>query len=834
MTDRIAEPWGRRTPFEQGGDWPTRVDEFLTVPEEAVERWVQSACVLCSNCCGKDVAVKDGRIVGVRGRAVDRVNRGRLGPKGLFGWQANNAHDRLTQPLLRRNGTLEPTDWQTAMGAVVEQSKRVLDTRGPLAMGFYNTGQLFLEEYYALAMIAWGGLGTNNIDGNTRLCTATAEWALKLSFGCDGQPSSYRDVDFADALFLVGHNVAETQTVLWMRMLDRLEGPDPPKLVVVDPRPSPAARRADLWLQVRNGTNLALLNAIQHELIRNGQIDEHFIDRHLVDFEVLTALTDRWPPERAADICGVEPDAIRAAAQVLGRSERLLATCLQGVYQSWQASAAAVQVNNIVLLRGMIGKPGCGVLQMNGQPTSQNARECGASGVPPGFRNWQNEAHMTDLARLWNVDRIQLPTWSEPTHVMKQIRLMEQGNISFWWVICTNPAVSLPELRRIRDVLSQERLFLVVQDAFLTETAQMADVVLPAAMWGEKTGTYTNADRTVHLSEKAIEPPGQARADLDILLDYARRMGVKDKDGRPLPPFDDPESAFEAWKECSKGRLCDYSGITYDKLRGASGIQWPCNAEHPEGTERLYEDLHFWSSAATANDYGKDLLTGAVVEPATYRSQDPAGRAILRAADYVPPPEQPSDDFPFTLGTGRTLYHWHTRTKTGRAPQLTQAARDVWVEISAPDAERMSIEEGDTVAVETPRGRVEARARLTDIKQGCIFVPFHYGYWDAPDSDRGGPGQSVPTAANELTISMWDPASRQPLFKTAAARLSRLSGGNGQPSSAPTTTASRPAQEVSGTAGDRHAEVTETSETHVGPAGNGSRGEPGGKVAGQA
>ena len=645
-------------------------------------------------------------MVGVRGRAMDRVNHSRLGPKGLFGWQANHSPDRLTRPLVRRDGELVPTGWDEAMGLLVQRSEELLADQGAGAIGVYDTGQLFLEEYYTLAVIVKAGLGSPHLDGNTRLCTATASSALKESFGCDGQPASYTDVDHADTFFLVGHNVAETQTVLWMRMLDRLHGPDRPKLVVVDPRRTATAAEADVHLQVRNGTNLALLNALLRELIVNGWTDQAWVDAHTVGFERLEATVLEYPPERAAGICQVPADQIREAARILGTGRRLLSTVLQGVYQSHQATAAACQVNNVNLLRGMIGRPGCGVLQMNGQPTAENTRECGADGDLSGFRNWQNEAHVEELARLWNVDPLTIPHWGPPTHAMQIFRYAEQGSIRLLWIVCTNPAVSLPELHRIRSILAQERLFVVVQDAFLTETAQLADLVLPTAMWGEKTGTYTNADRTVHLSERAVDPPGQARSDLEIFLDYARRMGFTDKDGNPLVAWNDPESAFEAWKACSKGRPCDYSGLSYERLRGGSGIQWPCTDEAPEGTERLYADGRFWSDPEACEDYGHDLLTGAANTRVDYQALNPAGRAILKAAHHQPPHEEPSEEFPLLLTTGRTVYHFHTRTKTGRARQLVGAAPDVWVELSSADAEPLGVAEGDLVRVTSPRGHL--------------------------------------------------------------------------------------------------------------------------------
>ncbi|MBT2533366.1 nitrate reductase [Arthrobacter sp. ISL-48] len=815
--DRIAEPWGTRTPYGSGSEWPVRVDSHLAqgmVPEE-VDKWVQTASVLHSNGDAMDIAVKDNRIVGVRGRSGDRVNHGRLGPKDLYGWQANASPDRLTRPLIRESGKLVETDWDTAMGRVVARSKGLLAEQGPSAIGFYTTGQLFAEEYYTLGVLAHGGLGTNHVDGNTRLCTATAAEALKESFGCDGQPGSYTDVDHADVIALYGHNMAETQTVLWTRVLDRLAGPNPPKIICVDPRLTPVARAAGVHLAPRPGTNVALMNGILHEIIANGWVDMGYIEAHTVGYEQLQNEVKKYPPALVAEICGVPAEKIREAASVIGHAERLLSTVLQGFYQSNQATAAAVQVNNVNIIRGMLGKPGCGVLQMNGQPTAQNTRECGADGDLAGFRNWSNDAHVKDLAKVWNVDPMAIPHYSPPTHLMQMMRYVEEGSIRMLWVNGTNPAVSLPELARIRSILQQERLFLVVQDIFLSETAQLADVVLPAATWGEKTGTFTNADRTVHLSEKAVEPPGDARPDLEIFMDYARRMELKDKDGGPLIKWQDAESAFEAWKECSRGRPCDYSGISYDKLRGGSGVQWPCNEENPDGAERLYADGNFWAQPEYCESYGRDLITGAPVEAHEYKALNPEGKAVIKAAEYVPPHELPSQKFPFQLITGRTLFHFHTRTKTARAPELQAAAPDVWVEISAADAGAYGIAEGDLAEVGTPRGSVRARVRVSGIREGVLFLPFHYGYWD---TDGGHEPDGAGRAANELTITDWDAASKQPIFKTAAARLARIGAGNG-PSPAPTNTASAPVAEfpaearTSGIPSARVDEATGTTRT---------------------
>lgn len=789
--DRIAQPWGTRTPYAAGQFWPTRVDTHLAegLTPDDVDRWVQSASLLHSNGDAMDIAVKDGRIVGVRGRAVDRVNHGRLGPKDLFGWQANSSPDRLTQPLVRRDGELVSATWDEAMSLVVERTQQLMAEQGASAIGFYTSGQLFLEEYYTLAAIAHAGIGTNHVDGNTRLCTATAAAALKESFGCDGQPGSYTDVDHADVIALYGHNVAETQSVLWTRMLDRLAGPNPPQVLCVDPRSTPVARAATVHLAPRLGTNVALMNGLLHELIAHDWVDHEYVDAHTVGFDSLAQIVQEYPPEVVATICDVPVEDLRAAARLLGTAQRLLSTVLQGFYQANQATAAAVQVNNVHLLRGMLGEPGKGVLQMNGQPTAENTRECGADGDMAGFRNWDNKQHVVDLARVWDVEPDTIPHWSPPTHAMAMMRYLEEGSMRMLWVQATNPLVSMPELARMRAVLTQERVFLVVQDVFLSETAQVADVVLPAATWGEKTGTFTNVDRTVHLSEKAVDPPGEARPDLQIFLDFARRMDFRNQHGGPLVHWSTPEEAFAAWQECSRGRPCDYTGLSYDRLRGGSGVQWPCDAEHPDGTERLYAGGRFFAAPDMAEDYGRDLGTGAPVEESEYKAYNPQGRAMLKGAAYLPPHELPSEEHPLQLTTGRTLYHFHTRTKTGRAPQLRGAAPDVWVELSAADAAAADLHEGDVVEVATPRGSMQGRLRISGIRPGVVFVPFHYGYWDRPSGyEPDGTGR----AANELTITEWDAASKQPIFKTAAARVQLVERGDGVPAPAPTTTASEP------------------------------------------
>jgi anaerobic selenocysteine-containing dehydrogenase len=719
-----------------------------------------------------DIGVKSGRIVGVRGRADDAVSRGRLGPKGLNGWQANNSPDRLLRPLIRAGakgkGAFRETSWDEAMDHIVRRCQDTITNYTSGAIGIYNSGQLFIEDYYALSVIAHAGLGTNHLDGNTRLCTSTASVALRETFGNDGQPSTVCDYDMADCIVHFGHNIAVTQTVSWMRILDRRRGPDPPKLVVVDPRETDTAKQADIHLRPRVGTNVALLNGLLNLVIENGYIDRAFINAHTVGFDVLQHRVSGYPPARVHEITGVPETQLRQAAQVIGCAERLLCTVLQGVYQSNQATAAACQVNNLVLIRGMLGRSGCGVIQSNGQPTAQNSRETGCDGEWPGFRNWQNPDHMRELAELWNVDTLKIPHWAPKTHAMKMFHMAGTGSIKFLWIVATNPAISLPELHKVRRTLARDELFVVVQDAFMTETARFADVVLPAAVWGEKTGTFTNMDRTVHISHKAVEPPGEARADMDVFLDFARRMNFLDKDGAPLIKWSTPEECFEAWKQCSKGRPCDYSGMSYAMLSSRSGVRWPCNEQFRDGKEHLYAELQFPTGFRDCGDFGHDIETGGHIAPTSYKAEDPHGKAWLKGADYLPPDETPDEGYPFWFSTGRIVYHFHTRTKTGRAPELQAAAPEPFIEIHVDDAQRLCIVEGDLLEVEGRRGSVQARAKIGSVLPGHLFMPFHYGYWDEPG---GSEPAGRPRAANEITLTAWDPVSKQPTFKFAAVQV---------------------------------------------------------------
>ncbi|HTM01902.1 MAG TPA: nitrate reductase [Vicinamibacterales bacterium] len=728
-----------------------------------IPQWVPSTCGLCSIGCGVEIGVAGGVIAGVRGRAGHPVNDGRLGPKGLNQYFANRHPSRATSPLIRATaGKLVPASWDEAMQLVVDQFNDALATEGPDAVAIYNSGQLLLEEYYTLGKIARGGLGIATIDANTRLCTATTASALMESFGADGPPGAYEDLEKTECIVLVGHNAAEQSTVLWMRILAAKQGPLHPKIIVIDPRRTlTVTTGADLHLALRPGTNVALLNGICNLLIENGTIDEQFIARHTSKFNQFREIVSRSTPDHVEATCGIPQAQLRTAADWIGRSKTTVTTCLQGVYQSNQATAAACAVNSMHLLMGKIGRPGCAPMQFAGQPSSMNTRETGADGTYPAYRNWEDQNHMRDLAKRWNVP-VEL-LGKKPIGAPEIFELCEHGYTKVLWNIGTNPAVSM--MNRSTHLRTLNGVFLIVQDCFAdTETAQLADVVLPSAMWGEKTGCMTNAERRCTLLRKAVDPPGEARSDLEIFLDFSRRMNLRDRSGAPLIRYTDPEGAFNEWREVSRGCIPDYSGMTYEKLAGSGGIQWPCNDAHPDGTVRLYTDPHFPTEWQISESYEKDLETGHEHTLNEYRKKrDPRGRAVLVAADYQPPLDTTDDRFPLIAISGRQAYHWHTRTKTAKAPQLQEAAPAVFVAVNEADAEALGILDGDRVRIVSRRGSVVAPAKVGDVvPAGVVFVPFHYG-------DLG-----QEHAANNLMPQTWDPVSKQPVQKSAAVRLERI------------------------------------------------------------
>jgi assimilatory nitrate reductase catalytic subunit len=692
------------------------------------ERWVATTCGYCSVGCGMLVGVKDGKAVAVRGNPEHPVNVGKLCPKGLSEHHILDAPGRAKQPLLRKNGALVPVSWDEALETMVERFTAIQARHGKDALGVIGTGQLLTEEFYTLGKLVRLGFGTANHDGNTTLCMASAVSGYKLSFGSDGPPGSYEDLETADVILLVGANIADNHPIL----CHRLEKNRHRTLIVADPRVTKTAMMADLHLPVKPRSDIALINGIAHILIREGLIDRDYIDRHTTGFEELAAFVADYTPERVSRVTGLSEELILKTALLYGKAKAAFIGWTMGVNHSTQGAVTVAAINNLALLTGNIGRAGAGPFSITGQCNAMGTREAGFTSSMPGYRKYENAEHRRELADLWGIDAARMPT-ARGLAYPDIIEAAASGEVKALWFIATNPAVSFPNYRLLEKAL-REVEFMVVQDGFHpTPTSDFAHLVLPAAIWGEKEGTYTNSERRVSKVNRVVDPPGEARADFDIFLAIAERLGVREE---LYPGWTTAHDAFKEWQLVSRGRMCDYSGFTWDDAERQGGVQW--------GGERLYADGVFPTES---------------------------GRAKLHCVPCLPFSEQPDAEYPFILNTGRTVEHWHTRTKTGAVAMLHNMTPNAWLEMNPVDAEALRLKAHDKVTLVSRRSRVAGvELRVTGIvAPGQVFMPFHF----------------YETNSNLVTLGEFDPISREPNFKQCAVRVERsastgnLSNGNG-------------------------------------------------------
>lgn len=689
------------------------------------ERWVATTCGYCSVGCGLFIGVKDGRAVSVRGNPDHPVNGGKLCPKGLSEHYTLEAPNRARYPLLRKGTKFVPVSWDQALGTMVETFRAVQEKHGHDAVGVISTGQLVTEEFYALGKLVQLGLGTKNYDGNTTLCMASAVAGYKRSFGSDGPPGAYEDLATADVIFLIGANIADNHPIL-CQWLDA----NPAKtLIVADPRVTKTAMMADVFLALKPRSDMALLNGMIHILIQENLVDREYIAAHTVGFDELEESVRKYEPEYVSQLTGLSVEQIYKSALLYGQADAPLIGWTMGVNHSTKGAETVNAINNLALITGKVGKTGASPFSITGQCNAMGTREAGFASSLPGYRKFDSAPDREELAALWRVDPARIPT-SRGLAYPDIIEAVIAKRIRALWVIATNPVVSFPNFGVLQQSLDGLD-FLVVQDGFHpTPTTELADVMLPAAIWGEKEGTYTNSERRVSKANRAVEPPGEARPDFDIFLDLAKKLGCYDE---LFPGWKHPKDAFEEWKRVSAGRLCDYSGLDYDLLERHGGIQWPFPQDSVEvKTTRLYSD-------------GK------------FPTDD--GKARLLPVEWEPFPEQPNSDFPFVLNTGRTVEHWHTRTKTGRVPILERLSPSAWLEMNPRDAQSLKLKPHDRVDVVSSRGRVrDVELHITEIiSPGQVFLPFHY----------------AEANANQVTQSAFDPISREPNYKQCAVRVER-------------------------------------------------------------
>ena len=702
--------------------------------QKVPDRWVPTTCGYCSVGCGMFVGVRNGRAVSVRGNPDHPVNRGMLCPKGLSEHHTIGAGNRAQYPLLRKNGAMTRIGWDEAMSTTAARFRDVQARFGPGAVGVISTGQLVTEEFYALGKLVQLGIGTPNYDGNTTLCMATAVSGYKRSFGSDGPPGAYEDLEKADVVMLIGANIAENHPILCWRLR---ANPDK-TIVVIDPRATKTAMLADIHLPIAPRSDLALINGFIHVVIEHDLVDHDYVARHTVGFESLRESVREYTPERVAEITGLTPELVCRTAWTYAKARAAFIGWTMGVNHSTKGTETVNAINNLALITGQIGRAGAAPFSITGQCNAMGTRESGFASSLPGYRKFEVDADREELARLWNLPVEKIPARRGLAYP-DIIEAVLERRIRALWIIATNPVVSFPNFHALQQALESLE-FLVVQDGYHpTPTSEFAHLVLPAAMWGEKEGTYTNSERRVSKVNRAVAPPGEARADFDIFLHLAGALGVRDE---IFPGWKKPVDAFDEWKRISAGRLCDYSGMTYQAIEQHGGLQWPfpAGATNPRAVRRLYGDGGF---------------------------QTDDGRARLIATEWTPFPEQPNEEFPFVLNTGRTVEHWHTRTKTANVPILERLSPAAWVEMNPRDARRLRLKPQDRVDVVSRRGRVRGvELRVTEtIAPGQVFVPFHY----------------AEANANEATQSAFDPISREPNYKQSAVRVEKPSTSNSQP-----------------------------------------------------
>ncbi|MEM7235114.1 MAG: molybdopterin-dependent oxidoreductase, partial [Planctomycetota bacterium] len=560
----------------------------VTAKEKIPETWVKTTCGYCSVGCGMLIGVRDGNAVGVRGDPDHPVNDGKLCPKGLCEHETITADGRALYPLRKTWTGFQRTSWGDAYSLFAEQVRSIQSRYGNDSFAILSTGQLVTEEFYTLGKLAQLGIRTRNYDGNTTLCMASAVSGYKRSFGSDGPPGSYEDLDSADTVVLIGANIADNHPILAYRLFRNKDRENGCKVVVVDPRATKTAMQADYFLPIRPRTDVYLLNGLAKVLVDEGWVDEAWIRDHANGFDELVEHLKGYELSHVAKLCRLSEGQIYEVARRIGTSKSTLFAWTMGVNHSTQGTETVNLINNLALLTRNVGVEGGAPLSITGQCNAMGTRETGFTSSLPGYRKFESEGDRQELANLWGIDGSEIPT-KRGLAYPDIIDAIADGKIKGLWVIGTNPLVSFPNQARLRSAI--EKLdFLVVQDGFHpTPTTELADLVLPAAIWGEKEGSYTNSERRVSKVNAAVEPPGEAKSDFRIFLDLAREFDV---DRKLFPSWREPKDAFDEWRKVSEGRLCDYSGMTYERL--AEGpLQWPANSSNPEGSERLYEDGTF-------------------------------------------------------------------------------------------------------------------------------------------------------------------------------------------------------------------------------------------------
>ena len=692
-----------------------------------------STCCYCGVGCGVVVHKDKKGNVSVQGDKDHPVNKGMLCSKGMnLQYTVNDKSDRLLYPQMRynKNMPLQRVTWEDALQRTAAVFKTFIAKYGPDSVAFYISGQCLTEEYYVINKLVKGFMGTNNIDTNSRLCMSSAVAAYKASLGEDSVPVCYDDIELADCFFVTGANPAWCHPIIWRRVEAHKAANPHVKVIVVDPRKTDSASIADLHLQINPGTDITLNHAIARSLIENGDVDLEFIKDHTEGFEKFKETVFLRTLEEAAMICGVEQSDILLAAQFIGNARGFLTMWTMGLNQSSIGVNKNLSLINLNLVTGHIGKPGSGPFSLTGQPNAMGGREVGGlANLLPAHRDLSNAAHREEVQKFWNGTVISDKPGLTATEMFDALH---DGRLKAIWIICTNPLVSLPNVKMAEEGLKKAK-FVVVQDiSNKPETLAYADVILPAATWAEKEGTMTNSERRISYLNKIVDAPGEALPDTEIIYRFAQKMGYN---GFEYP---DCNTIYKEHAALTAGTNIDITGLDHDIIRKKKTVQWPYHSAEPgSGTLRLFTDKLFYTTSKKALIHGvPDALTS----------------------------EKPTDDFPLILTTGRIRDQWHTMSKTGKVNKLKQHMPKAFLEIHPADARRLNITDDSLVVVTSRRGEVRVKAKISGaIKKGVVFLPMHWGKILGNDLNR----------TNNVTSDVLDPVSKEPDFKFCAVKIER-------------------------------------------------------------
>ena len=778
---------------------PAAVDPSVQARNGADLTWDKAPCRFCGTGCTVQVGVRNGRVVAIAGDQHAPVNRGLLCVKGYHVGLALYGTDRLTRPMIKRNGTHVPISWEEAIDVI---ARRI--AAAPRNFAFYGSGQWTLGEGYVAQKLMKAGLANNHIDPNARLCMASAVTGYMSTFGVDEPYNCFDDLDHADAVILWGNNMAEMHPVLFSRLIDRRARGERVRLIDLTTRRTRTSAFADHTLLFKPQGDLAIASGIAAELIRRGAFDRDYVD-HFVRFRKDKATPDlngdpmtfdeyrqrvaAYTPERVEQLSGVSPADLRMLADLFcDRSLKLLSLWCMGMNQHTRGTAINRLVHGVHLLSGHFGRPGDGPQSLTGQPSAcGTAREVGTiAHLLPGGLLVANAEHRREAEEHWNLPpgRINATPGYHTVLMWRKFSTptSQGGDISTLWVQVTNPAQSLPNVSQLFDPSRRmDDKFLIVSDVYPTATVRAADLILPSAMWVEKNGMTGNSERRTQQWFKMVNPPGEARADVWQTLAVARKLydlgvaGMRDKDGNFLFQFRDAqgrevpawdyahfadvnvdEQLFEEYRRFSRHKHKDLA--PYGEYVRARGLRWPV-VQRPDGT---------WQETRYRFLEGEDPYVASGKRVQFYHSTTQDDRAQVWFHDYEAPPESPDAEYPFWLCTGRVLEHWHTGSMTMRIPQLRRAMPAAYVELNRDDAERLGVQDGETVIVESRRGHVELPVWIdgrASPPPGTVFIPFF--------DER--------IMVNAVTLDAHCPISKEPDYKKCAVRLRRRATGAPHP-----------------------------------------------------